>query len=136
MAFVQWNDRMSVGVETIDRQHEQLLELMNRLHEACSDEACNPATIQEAADLFSEYTRHHFATEEQFMDSTSYPEFEEHMEQHMECSMRALDFYGDYLAGGNEVGRDMLDFLKTWLVEHILGTDRKLGLHLRNLSLK
>lgn len=136
MAFARWDERMSVGVETIDRQHRQLLELMDSLHEACSGGIADPAVVQRAAEQFSEYTRHHFATEEQFMDSTSYPEFEEHMEQHMEGSMKAMDFYGDYLSGGSEVGRDMLEFLKNWLLDHILKTDRKLGLHLRHQSLE
>ncbi|BBD06766.1 bacteriohemerythrin [Desulfovibrio ferrophilus] len=136
MAFVQWDERMSVGVETIDQQHRELLELMNSLHETCSGDACQPDAVQKAADQFSEYTRYHFSTEEQFMDSTSYPEFDEHMEQHMECSMKAADFFGDYLAGGGEVGRDMLEYLKQWLINHILKTDRKLGLHLRNQGLE
>jgi len=134
MPFVQWDQRMAVGVETIDAQHRALLELMNRLHAACSSGTCNPEAVRQAADQFSDYTLKHFAEEEQFMDTVRYPDYDAHVEEHMEGRMRAMDFYGDYLAGGADVGRDLLEFLKNWLVNHILKTDRKLGQHLRNIG--
>lgn len=136
MAFVQWDKRMSIGVDAIDAQHKQLLAMMNRLHEACSGDACDLETVRQAADEFSDYTHRHFRDEEQFMDSVGYPGFDEHVEQHMEGRMKAVDFYGDYLSGGTDVGRDMLEFLKDWLINHILKTDRKLGHYLMNQDAK
>lgn len=127
MAFIDWDDRMSVGIAEIDEQHKRLLALINDLHDACQGE-CPPDKVDNAADAVTEYTRVHFATEEQYMDAHSYPGQEAHLEEHMEFSLKAMEFFGDYVAGSNpDLGSEMLAYLKDWLLNHILKTDRRLG---------
>ena len=131
MAFIDWDDRMSVGIEEIDKQHKRLLALINDLHGACHED-CPSDKVDNAADALTEYTRVHFATEEQYMDGHSYPGQEEHMEEHMEFSLKAMDFFGDYVSGSNPgLNKEMLAYLKDWLLNHILKTDRRLGAFLR-----
>lgn len=131
MAFIDWDEHMAVGITEIDEQHKRLLDLINELHDVCTSE-CGGNTVARAADAFTQYTRRHFAIEEQYMDSYGYPEKELHLEQHMECSLKALDFFGDHLEGINpNLGKDMLEYFKKWLLNHILKTDRRLGEFLR-----
>lgn len=34
MAFINWSDKLSVGVQQMDMQHKRLVELINELYEA------------------------------------------------------------------------------------------------------
>ncbi|WP_461209171.1 bacteriohemerythrin [Desulfocurvus sp. DL9XJH121] len=127
MPFIEWDERMTVGVEEIDDQHKKLLAIINTLHEACS-QGCNPEAVGRAAEELTEYTRYHFTTEERYMTACDYPEQERHLEEHMECNLKALDFFSDHVAEINpKLGKEILVFLKDWLVNHILKTDRRLG---------
>lgn len=136
MPFIPWDERMSLGVEEIDAQHKHLLTLVNELHECCSLSS-DPAIVRRVADAFTLYTRDHFATEERYMDSLGYPEYERHLKEHMDCSLKALEFFGASLDEDNpDLARDMLAYLKDWLLTHLLRTDRKLGEFLRGEGMK
>jgi len=39
MALFDWNDQLSVGVAEIDKQHQELVKLINDLHEAMREGA-------------------------------------------------------------------------------------------------
>lgn len=134
MPYMQWDESYAVGVAEIDAQHRRLFELVNELHDACGA-GCDPAPLMRAVEEFTEYTRHHFATEEKYMDEYQYAGRDAHLEEHMACSMRAVDFFGQGLAGDPRLPEELLPFLKDWLVRHVRGTDRGLGAFLNKRGL-
>lgn len=126
MPYMPWDESYRVGVEEIDAQHRRLFEMVNALHDACGPE-CDPALVMRAARELTEYTRHHFATEEKYMDEYQYAGRDAHLEEHMRCSMRAVDFFAQGVAGDPDTAGEMLTFLRGWLLDHVRGTDRGLG---------
>ena len=36
MVFLRWKDEFSVGIEAVDHEHKELIDLINRLHEQLS----------------------------------------------------------------------------------------------------
>lgn len=135
MPYMEWDDSYSVGVEEIDRQHRRLFELVNQLHDACATQ-CSEDQVMRVVDEFSDYTRLHFATEEKYMDAYSYADHDRHVEEHMQCSLRAVEFFGKGIVGDDAVADEMLAFLRTWLHEHILGTDKGLGAFLNQQGVR
>lgn len=129
MPFIEWTDELSVGVEVIDNQHKRLIELIDNFHNAHIN-GHSKDELEEAIDEFYAYCLDHFALEERFMDQYSYPDYDAHIKQHLEGTMKAGEFFGDFLAGSEGLDEEFLIFLKKWLVNHILVVDRKLGEYL------
>ncbi len=124
MAYIRWDESLSVGVAEIDEQHRRLFALVDALHELCAA-ACSPGALMAAVEEFCDYTRHHFATEERYMDAYEYRGMDAHIQEHMRCSLRAVDFLGQCLEGDPALCDEFLAFLKDWLVNHIQKVDKR-----------
>jgi hemerythrin-like metal-binding protein len=91
MAFIQWQDHMLTGDPKIDREHREILVLINRLGEAIAEERWQNARIV-GLRLFLEVCTH-FADEEELMAAHAYPGLEIHQLLHAraEKQMARLD---------------------------------------------
>lgn len=121
--FMEWKEKYSVGNEKIDSQHKKLFNIVTRLHKAKENkETENVITV--LLDELVEYVKTHFETEEEIMENCSYPELQEHKTEHLDFTLKMLDFTEDY-KDKDKLSSEILDFLKTWIKEHIIGTDKK-----------
>lgn len=66
MPFAVWNDRISVGVETIDADHKKLIAMVNDLYDAILA-GCGRKKLDSLLDHLIDYTRYHFAREEKLL---------------------------------------------------------------------
>ncbi|HYD31252.1 MAG TPA: bacteriohemerythrin [Azospirillaceae bacterium] len=134
--FMSWNDALSTSHEDIDNDHLILIGLVNNLHAALGSGRASGEVIGTALTQLLAYTGTHFHFEEGLMQEHGYPEFAQHKAQHEAFVKKALDLLKRYKAGEAGVGPELMALLKTWLVEHIQGTDKRLGTFLgqRNLS--
>jgi hemerythrin-like metal-binding protein len=125
MPYFAWNDSLLVGIKNIDEQHRQLVDLINELHDAVTqaDQHC-PAP--ELVARLKAYAAEHFHIEEGYMQAFAYPEFEEHLREH-ESFNAAMQIFEHNCATDSANPAEVLDFLKHWLTEHILGLDIKMG---------
>ena len=123
MAFYEWTEAMSVGVDLIDSDHKALIDLINRLHEGMSGEA-GDAAMQDVFDTLIAYTEIHFAREEKVMQACDFPALPTHVDEHVDFTRRVYDIREKFLAGGESpVTQELLDYLKNWLNAHILIQD-------------
>lgn len=125
-ARVQWSERYEVGIEVIDGQHRQLLELINRLGDDLSA-GRDFDQLVESLKALVRYTEHHFATEERLMDEVG-AGAERHRAEHrrLEESLARLTLPLD-AAGVSQSSR----FLQDWLFRHIDEVDRPFAAFLR-----
>lgn len=72
-----------------------------------------------------EYTSYHFDNEEQAMIQADYPDLESHQEEHRKLREQALEFQEMGQAIDREEIREFYQFLRAWLVDHIVGCDMK-----------
>lgn len=132
MALMQWGVDFYTGLPDVDRQHEELFALVNRLHDARTHHA--ELLDQAFADL-RDYVREHFAIEEAFMlEAKLDPGYcTRHKAAHVNFVMRLDEIWQSHLAGNLSAADDLLRFLVAWLREHILHTDRAMAqdVHLR-----
>ena len=126
MAFMDWDPGLSVGFEEIDNDHMKLIEILNALSDAITETQEDAAIGQVLDDLLS-YTMWHFRHEERLMQTHGYPEFLEHKTQHGDLAEQATGLQKRFQDGDRDVAAEALPFLKAWLGNHILGTDKKLG---------
>lgn len=117
-----WSDSYALGMPEIDDQHKALFVLINRLWEQIITQA-DSAEVMKVLEKLEQYTISHFTAEETFMRVIAYPGFDEHKAAHENFVARIGKEKAGILAGG-ALTLDILHFLKDWLVDHILVTDK------------
>lgn len=123
MACVEWSTDLETGIAVIDRDHRILVDLINQLHDSIGDQE-ERATLGSVLNSLYEYTGYHFAREEKLQELVGYPGLEEHRARHRQLVGEVGDIRRRYAADPDTVrGKDVHDFLQTWLVEHILRAD-------------
>lgn len=122
MALFEWDDQYSVGVKMFDDQHRQLVEMINELATAAHGRA-GADTLPRTLEGVVSYTKTHFAAEEAEMRRHGYPAFAAHKAEH-EALVQQVSEFVDLVSGGTRPVVEMLLFLKDWLINHILGTDK------------
>jgi len=124
MAYIEWEDSFSVGVEIFDNEHKKLIEIINRLHLALLMKETDAVMGKTLKDLI-DYTITHFAHEEENMANQTYPEFFKHKKEHDELIKKVQDYKTQIESGKTTISLSIMNFLKDWLMGHILGTDMK-----------
>jgi methyl-accepting chemotaxis protein/hemerythrin len=121
--LISWNDIYSVQIQRFDAQHKVLFKIINRLNDA-ADAATSPRAIAGALNELVEYLRTHFADEEGAMVKYGYPGYDRHLSEHQQFTKQVQDFRQKFAAGKVAVSNELMQFLQTWLKQHILRTDR------------
>lgn len=122
IVFVKWKDEYNTGITAIDDQHKRLVELINELYYNVYN-TLPEKSIQEVLESLIEYTESHFWFEEDLMKKSAYPSFQIHKKEHDAFVVRIKEF-SDKFEKKQPVTFQVVQFLKTWLTEHITGTDR------------
>ncbi len=126
MALMQWDGTYSVKVSQFDTQHKKLVGMLNDLHSAMKEGKSKEIMGKTLDDLIA-YTVTHFADEERLMKQHGYPEYDAHKAEHDKLTQQALKLQSEFKAGKAGVNMEVLNFLRDWLKNHIMGTDKKYG---------
>jgi hemerythrin-like metal-binding protein len=125
--LIVWTDKLVTGIAKIDEQHQILVNLFNEANAKLT--ANNNVEFVEkiTRDLLS-YALYHFETEEELMQEYGYIEDADiHIGQHRSFSAKVVAMRNDIKAGILISREDLLSFLNSWLIDHILNTDKKLA---------
>lgn len=127
--LMAWSSALAVGHAEIDRQHQVLIEIANRLNHAMLTGAGRVACGSILDELVN-YTVNHFGFEEKLMEKHSYPDRAAHLAAHRKLIAEVSKFKRQYEDGG-AISVELMGFIRDWLVNHILKVDRAL---VRDLS--
>jgi len=122
--FIKWSDDLSVGIDMVDEDHKKLLSLINQLQTAAHYQTDNTLIESTLNDLV-DYTKYHFSREEQLMEQNNYPDLTGHKEQHEAMVNQVTEFINEYRTDNTRTIDNVISYLKTWLINHIKGTDRE-----------
>ena len=128
--LMRWLDLYSIGIEKVDRQHENLTDLLNCLNEAWRTGKGQDVLLFRL-DQFLDAVGAHFRDEEQLMLEKRYPDLDLHKAEHDFLLEQVLQFRTQFAASEAELTESMLDFFRDWLRDHILISDRRLGRFVR-----
>jgi hemerythrin len=122
--YVAWSDAYSTGISMIDEQHKGLLDFINNLYNHVSgDEAKERAYFKEVIQQAVQYVRYHFASEEKYMASISFPGLAEHKKAHEQFVLTVIKTIREYELGNTLTLENFANFLKDWVLSHIAVMD-------------
>lgn len=129
MAVIRWGLDYYTGLPEVDRQHEELFVLINRLHDATNDRG---TIVDQAFEDLRDYVREHFAIEEKLMAEAGVDpgHYAEHRDAHAGFVACIDRLWARHRAGEEEAAAELLQFLTNWLVQHIMRTDRRMALEI------
>ncbi|WP_136805237.1 bacteriohemerythrin [Desulfosediminicola flagellatus] len=122
MEIITWTKSFSVGVKEMDDQHKKLIAMINRLIEE-QHTLTEPETIAELLTGMTDYALEHFRAEEYLMSEYGYENQARQVKSHEEFIARTMDFMSSTEIGPNILSKALLEYLKSWLVGHILNED-------------
>ncbi len=122
MDIINWTDDYSVGVTEMDNQHKKLFNMVNRLIEEQKN-LTDPKTIADLLTAMTDYSQEHFRAEEYIMAEYGYNRKNEQGKQHQAFIEKTISFYSATEIGPNILSNALLEFLSSWLIDHILKED-------------
>lgn len=121
---IAWTAEMSVGVEEIDNQHKQFIQIMSDFYDAF-----NKGKVKEELAAILErlikYADFHFKTEEKYFDKFNYEFADEHKAKHRDLENKAFIFKDRFEEEGIAIVEEFMEFLTDWLVDHLETADQK-----------
>jgi hemerythrin-like metal-binding protein len=125
-----WDTDHEVFLGQVDAEHRELFRIAGNL-----DRALNAAVAEEVKaqlGLLVARAEEHFQHEEWLMQSSAYPSYGWHKQQHETVRRRLKLFIPLIQSGDKEASELFLEFLDGWLHDHTGVTDRMMAAYLRN----
>jgi len=122
--LISWSDELSIDTEMIDPEHKMLVKLINDLYAAFLEGKANDH-ISNILDNLTNYTVSHFKTEELFFEDVNYDDTDNHKKEHQDFVDKIVGFKTKFEEGDASLSYDIMNFLREWLQNHILVSDRK-----------
>ncbi|SDG15874.1 bacteriohemerythrin [Idiomarina zobellii] len=126
--LIEWSSKLDVGIEEINRQHQRLIYIANELYRLKLRDGDQHA-LQRLVDSLINYTATHFNYEELLMERNGYPDLENHKVKHKELVQDVMRFK-HRVDNHEDVIDELLDFVKAWLMNHIMKSDMAYKSHL------
>lgn len=134
MAQFEWNNSYSVGVPTFDDHHKILFDIMNEL-EAAMANGNEAATARAAFKRLLDYTRYHFAAEEEAMIAAGYPNFGVHKFMHEQFIGQLMQACMEFQKKDGQPNNRLSTMLQNWLRGHIKKHDMDYTEHMRRAGI-
>ena len=83
--------------------------------------------LEDTLNFLIRYTAEHFSEEEKLLEDYDFPDYAVHIKHHARLIREVQDLKGKYAAGEMRMDMSIINFLKDWIINHILTEDRKYG---------
>ncbi|KNF09380.1 putative bacteriohemerythrin [Gottschalkia purinilytica] len=124
----KWKEDFETGISEIDTQHKRLFELGSELYNLVKvktqqDKYDDIVTIIEE---LKDYAIYHFKYEENYMKEINFKDLKEHRIKHNVFIEKILEYETDDIDyNQTKVLLDMINFIASWISNHILKDDLK-----------
>lgn len=119
--FIPWLDEYNLGIPIIDDQHHGIISIINTLYLFVRHQKAE-FFLSTAASMMDNYTKLHFATEEELLLAAQYPQLDDYKKLHSEFIRESFSTVNKSIRLLNP---DLyLEFLKEWWVGHVGERDR------------
>jgi hemerythrin len=125
MALIEWKSEFSLGVPQVDTEHKDLIDLINRLHQAAQSREHNATIVDFLEKLYAGAARH-FAHEELMMQARRYTAYEAHRTDHQRLLNEVATMIVEYKDGALNNTEDMATRLYDWFCIHFKSYDAPL----------
>ena len=122
--YIKFSSDFHTGVADMDKEHQQLVDLINRMYNIFQRKG-EAAEILKVLDDLLYYGQVHFDDEEVYMEKNGAVDLQSHKQAHKELIRQAKDIRDNLQSGQVGVGMETFKFLQSWLMGHIAGVDIK-----------
>ena len=128
---IVWKNEMAVHNQIIDDEHKLLICLINSVEIALKAENHGMMVLFLVREL-NIYTKNHFSQEEKIMLDHNYAGFTEHKLAHQDILQQIQELEEkiqkaiDDNAKFDAAELNLIDLLRSWIIEHVLKVDMKL----------
>ncbi|MDJ0748122.1 MAG: bacteriohemerythrin [Woeseiaceae bacterium] len=125
MSLIDWRDEFSVGVDPVDHEHRELIELINGLDDAMGRDADHALVVEALGEIYARIAAH-FALEEKVMRDAHYSAYTSHKQDHEVLLDELLDVIDSVDIDGQYDREDLSRTLDRWFSDHFRTHDAKL----------
>ncbi len=134
MPLIEWRDEFEVGIDSVDYEHKELIDLINELHARLGEDVSREAVGAFLGEIFARISAH-FALEEKVMRDLAYDEFSAHKADHEALLDDIRDIMDAYESGQYLEYQDVLaEHLRSWFTEHFRTKDARLHKFIHNVD--
>jgi len=120
---IRWTADLSTKIPIIDRHHQSLFHLINRLYQTMKQDDSTEEAIKQALEDLYDYTDYHFKAEEDAFNHFKYPDCQKHKAQHDALVNKVHQMREQVRSGHKLLTSEVTDFLKSWISNHIKSCD-------------
>ncbi|MDK1119005.1 MAG: hemerythrin family protein [Anaerolineae bacterium] len=131
MALIEWRDEFKIGIEEVDFEHRELIELINELYSETKKENSAMVVMDCLEEIYAKISAH-FALEEKVMRVLKYDQCEDHKEDHERLLDSIRDIMDEYMDNPTLDEEKFSDRLNDWFVNHFSTKDARLHKFLHN----
>jgi len=125
MSLIEWKKEFSVGVAEVDHERQELISLINELHDVIQANGGRDQVLESLGEIFAQISSH-FALEEKMMRESRYPALAEHKEDHETLLDELRDIMDDVEDDGSYDESRLADDLERWFSVHFKTHDARL----------
>jgi hemerythrin len=125
MQLLEWKEEYSVGIEDVDYEHKELIDIINRLHEELLSDNARLTVPHFFAALLNGVSAH-FALEERVMDESNYAGREMHKEDHERLLEVIRDVQEAFVHSEEIDSVDLALRLQPWFTRHFATHDTQM----------
>ena len=124
MAVFVWSSSYDLGIESIDIQHRALFDLLSNLHAALEENANDLIKLRILENLIHT-CEVHFEYEYKIFIDNKYPYSKDHLKKHELLNKQAVELLRNCSIGKIKIKRKEVEFMRDWLLKHIVVDDQK-----------
>ena len=128
--MLEWTEDLSVGVDSIDEDHQAFFRVEPMLEEIlASSDSARSMLIESVLNILEEYVEGHFLREQQALAAIDFPGLAVHIKAHDKFAEKVRAIIKDYRQGNLAVVESLGPLISDWITNHIKTMDRQyLGL--------
>ena len=134
MSF-KWKESYCLDIDEIDNQHKKLLKIGDEVYDIAilDDGYDHYDEIMIVLDKLLEYVEYHFNYEENMLKQYNYEELHNQEEEHSAYihKVKSIASREDIDDNQRKTILEILDFLAQWITRHIMISDRKYAIYLK-----
>ncbi len=129
MSLLQWKKDYAVGVDAVDHEHREMIELINGLYDNLMKADVEVSVAEFLGEVYAKIVAH-FALEERIMRERGYDQFAEHKADHERLLDDIREIMDDYEIRGAFEEEALAERLTSWFGDHFKTMDSRLHKHL------
>jgi hemerythrin len=133
LGLFSWREGYALGVAEVDREHKQIFNAAEQVHELLL-RCAGPMAVEKGVGELIAVAANHFRAEEALLKRAGYPGLDQHRELHQELLREIRHKQARIRDNNMNVDIEFLAFIKTWILDHTLTADREFAPFLGGLG--